>query len=60
MYVAKVPQSFLFGNAMKAYERANKDGVLTIDSAHFFSWGFGPKLIKNPLFLISKTRNEKI
>ena len=37
MYVAKAPQSFRYGMITDLYEKAQEDGVLTIDSAHLCS-----------------------
>lgn len=37
MYTAKAPQSFYYKNIFELYERAQKDGVKTIDSAHLCS-----------------------
>lgn len=37
MYVAKAPQTFHFGEILKLYEMAQKDGYKTIDSSHLCS-----------------------
>lgn len=37
MYVAKAPQSFRYDDIFRLYERAEKDGCQTIDSAHLCS-----------------------
>lgn len=37
MYTAKAPQSFYYKDIFELYERAQKDGVKTIDSAHLCS-----------------------
>lgn len=37
MFVAKAPESFYYGQVLKAYEQAQRDGRKTIDSAHLFS-----------------------
>lgn len=34
MYVAKAPQSFRYGIIWELYQRAYKDGIVTVDSAH--------------------------
>ena len=36
-YIAKAPQSFYYGVIWDIYKRANRDGVLSIDSAHLLS-----------------------
>ncbi len=38
MYIAKAPQSFTFGKIFKLYERAQKEGIKTIDSSHLCSF----------------------
>ena len=52
MYTAKAPQSFLFGNIFKLYERARKEGVQTIDSSHLCS------LYHVPMHVIESTKNN--
>lgn len=37
MYVAKAPQSFLYGLIWKYYQKASDDGILAIDSSHLLS-----------------------
>jgi len=37
MFTAKAPQSFEYGMIWDLYQRARKDGLLTIDSAHLLS-----------------------
>jgi len=37
MYAAKAPQSFRYGMIWNLYQRAEKDGIRTIDSAHLCS-----------------------
>ena len=37
VYTAKAPQSFYYGMIWEIYQRANRDGVLSIDSAHLLS-----------------------
>ena len=37
MYIAKAPQSFSFGLIWEAYQKAQEQGILTIDSAHLLS-----------------------
>lgn len=37
MYTAKAPQSFYYGEIRKLYEKAQRDGIKSIDSAHLCS-----------------------
>lgn len=37
MYTAKAPQSFYYGEIRQLYERAQKDGIKSIDSSHLCS-----------------------
>lgn len=37
MYTAKAPQSFYYGDIRRLYERAQEDGIKSIDSAHLCS-----------------------
>ena len=37
MYTAKAPQSFYYGEIKRLYERAQEDGIKSIDSAHLCS-----------------------
>lgn len=49
MYVAKAPQSFLFGDIYKLYRQALADSLKFIDSAHLCNtYGFPLHLIKSP------------
>ena len=52
MYVAKAPQSFYFGKILALYERAQRDGQKTIDSAHLCS------LYGEPLYMVASTKNN--
>lgn len=52
MYVAKAPQSFYFGRIIGLYERARKNGIKTIDSAHLCS------LCKEPMHIVMSTKNN--
>ena len=52
MYVAKAPQSFRFGEIIKLYDMAQKDGLKTIDAAHLCS------LYKEPMHIIMSTKNN--
>ena len=52
MYVAKAPQSFYYGAILRLYERAQQDGVKTIDSAHLCS------IYQAPMHMIRSTRNN--
>ena len=52
MYVAKAPQSFWFGEIFALYQKARKDGVKSIDSAHLCSI-YGVKMN-----LVASTKNN--
>lgn len=52
MYTAKAPQSFFFGDIVRLYEMAHKDGIKSIDSSHLCS------LYHKPLHLVQSTRNN--
>lgn len=52
MFVAKAPESFYYGDIMNAYERAQRDGHKTIDSAHLFS------IYGLPLHMVPSTKNN--
>ncbi|MDD4113313.1 MAG: IspD/TarI family cytidylyltransferase [Herbinix sp.] len=52
MYVAKAPQSFCYGEVINAYEKAQKDGYKTIDTAHLYS------LYRLPMHMIMSTKNN--
>lgn len=52
MYVAKAPQTFRFADIHELYERAQAEGVKTIDSAHLCSiYGF-------QTYLVPSTKNN--
>ncbi|MBP2118710.1 2-C-methyl-D-erythritol 4-phosphate cytidylyltransferase [Cohnella lubricantis] len=49
MYVAKAPQSFYYAMIWEWYQRARKEGVLSIDSAHLLSlYGVEMHTVKSP------------
>lgn len=52
MYTAKAPQSFHYGDIMKLYERARRDGVKSIDSSHLCY------LYRFPIYMVESTRNN--
>ena len=52
MYTAKAPQSFYYNDILTLYERAKKDGLRTIDSAHLCS------LYDVSMRLVPSTRNN--
>jgi len=52
MYIAKAPQTFKYGEIMKLYDRAHKDGIQTIDSAHLCS------IYKSPMHMTASTKNN--
>lgn len=52
MYIAKAPQSFRYGKILELYERAQRDGKKTIDSAQLCS------LYGEPMHLIPSTKNN--
>lgn len=52
MYVAKAPQSFRYGDILSLYERARRDGVKSIDSAHLCN------IYRAPMHLITSPRNN--
>lgn len=52
MYTAKAPQSFRYGEILKLYERAQKEGVQTIDSSHLCS------LYHAPMHVVQSTKNN--
>lgn len=48
MYIAKAPQSFRYGMILETYQRARKDGVVTIDSSHLLSiYGIKMHIVKS-------------
>jgi 2-C-methyl-D-erythritol 4-phosphate cytidylyltransferase len=49
MFVAKAPQSFRYGMIWELYQRARKEGILSIDSAHLLSiYGVEMHTVKSP------------
>ncbi len=52
MYTAKAPQSFRYGEILRLYENAQRDGVRTIDSSHLCS------LYHVPMHVVESTRNN--
>lgn len=52
MFTAKAPQSFYFGEILKLYEQARKEGLKTIDSSHLCS------LYNVPMHMVQSTRNN--
>lgn len=52
MYTAKAPQSFYYAKILHLYERANKDGRKSIDSAHLCS------MYREPMHMIRSTGNN--
>ncbi len=52
MYVAKAPQSFRYGEIMKLYERAQKDGFKATDSSHLLS------SYQVPMHMVRSTQNN--
>ena len=52
MYTAKAPQSFYYQEIRKLYERAQHDGIKTIDSAHLCS------IYHVPMHLVASTKNN--
>lgn len=52
MYTAKAPQSFYYKDIFQLYEKAQRDGIKTIDSAHLCS------LYHIPMHLVVSTKNN--
>lgn len=52
MYVAKAPQSFYYGEILKLYKRARKDGIKAVDSSHLCS------IYQYPMHIIISTKNN--
>ncbi len=52
MYVAKAPQSFYFKQIFDLYERAHRDGIGSIDSAHLCS------IYDTPMHMVESTPNN--
>jgi len=52
MYTAKAPQSFYYGKIREMYERAQRDGVKSIDSAQLCN------LYGEPLYMVRSTSNN--
>lgn len=52
MYTAKAPQSFRYRQILNLYERAQKEGIRTIDSSHLCS------LYNVPMHVVESTKNN--
>lgn len=52
MYTAKAPQSFHYGDILKLYEKAEGDGIKTIDSSHLCS------IYDAPMHIVMSTKNN--
>ncbi len=52
LYVAKAPQSFYFGDIWKLYERAHREDLKSIDSAHLCS------IYGKQMHLVKSTKNN--
>lgn len=52
MYTAKAPQSFYYKDILQLYERAHKEKMRSIDSAHLCS------LYHEPMHMVSSTKNN--
>lgn len=52
MYVAKAPQTFYYAKILSLYEKAQQDGIKTIDSSHLCS------IYHEPMHLIKSTKNN--
>jgi len=52
MYVAKAPQAFRYGEIAQLYEKAQYDGIKSIDSAHLCS------LYHVPMHIVMSTKNN--
>lgn len=52
MYVAKAPQSFHYGAILKLYERAEADGIKSIDPSHLCS------IYREPMHMVMSTANN--
>lgn len=52
MYTAKAPQSFYYREIFELYERAQCDGIKTIDSAHLCS------IYHMPMHMVASTKNN--
>ena len=52
MYTAKAPQSFYYGDIFELYEKAQRDNVKTIDSAHLCS------LYNVEMHIVESTKNN--
>lgn len=52
MYTAKAPQSFLFGDIVKLYEKAEEDQLKTIDPSHLCG------IFDVPMHIVMSTKNN--
>lgn len=52
MYIAKAPQSFRYGDILALYEKAQREGIKTIDSSHLCS------IYHVPMHVVASTRNN--
>lgn len=52
MYTAKAPQSFYYGEIRQLYDRAQKDGIKSIDSSHLCS------LYHKAMHIVGSSRNN--
>lgn len=52
MYTAKAPQSFLYGDILELYQKAERDGIKTIDSSHLCN------LYHVPMQMVASTKNN--
>ncbi len=52
MYTAKAPQSFRSGTILALYEKAQKEGIKTVDSSHLCS------IYHEPMHVVASTKNN--
>lgn len=52
MYTAKAPQSFYYGRILRLYERAQREGIRSIDSSHLCS------IYHEPMHMVPSTKNN--
>ena len=52
MYTAKAPQSFRYGTILALYEKAQKEGIKTVDSSHLCS------IYHEPMHVVESTKNN--
>lgn len=52
MFVAKAPQSFYYGRIFNLYEKAQNEGIKTIDSSHLCH------IYNEPMHLVKSTKNN--